>query len=148
MARPRILPDADKLGELRRQGKTYAEIAEMYGVTKAAVHVALTRSHLIEKPRPRYDKMIPWHVKTEHSNSYPLSMLRLAARREAGGTIPAKKAEYLDNWIRRLRRANAVVGYHPDLPDGFYYTEARPGIDTGLIRVPEWVLAEREDQNA
>lgn len=109
----------------------------MYGVTKAAVHVALTRSHLIRNPRPRYDDLIPWHVKTEHSNAYPLAMLRLEARRLRGKPISEAKLKYLENWKRRLKASNAVVGYHPDLEDGFYYTEARPGIDTGLIRIPQ-----------
>jgi hypothetical protein len=136
MGRPRILPDADVLGTLIREGKTYDEIAHQYGVTKAAVHVALTRSNLIRNPRPRYDDEIPWHVKTEHANAYPLAMLRLEARRLRGKKIAPDKLRYLENWKARLERSNAVVGYHPDLPDGFYYTDARPGIDTGLIRVP------------
>lgn len=137
MGRPRILPDADELGTLIRAGKTYQEIADQYGVTKAAVHVALTRSNLIRNPRPRYDDIIPWVVKAEHSNGYPLAMLRLEARRVRGKQLSDEKLRYLENWKRRLKAANAVVGYHPDLPDGFYYTEARPGIDTGLIRVPQ-----------
>ena len=140
MARPRILPDADELGALRREGWTYDQIAERYGVTKSAVHVALTRSGLIENPRPRYDREIPWTVKTEHANSYQVAMLRMAARRGRGVKLRSDKERYLDNWIAQLDANNAVVGYHPDR--GFYYTPRREGIDTGLIRKPNWLIEE------
>jgi len=144
MARPRILPDADVLGTLRREGWTYDQIAERYGVSKSAVHVALTRSNLIETPRPRYEREIPWTVATEHSNMYEVSMLRLAARRDHGAKIRAEKARYLDNWIAQLQRHDAVVGYHPDR--GFYYTKRRPGVDTGLIRKPNWLIEEEVNE--
>ncbi len=141
MARPRSLPDADKLGELRREGKTYMEIAEIYGVTQGAVHVALARSNLIEKPRPRYEAELPWRVKIEHAGSYPAQMLRLAARTARGEKLPVYKERYLENWIKRLDSEDAVVGYSDE--DGFYYTKRRQGIDTGLIRRPQWLI-ERE----
>lgn len=138
MARPRILPDADTLGTLRREGKTYQEIADRYGVSRAAVHVALTRSNLIETPRPRYDREIPWTVKVGFSNAYPLAMLRISARRNAGLAVRADKARYLDNWVSMLQAENAVVAYSPS--KGFYYVARRDNIDTGLIRKPNWLI--------
>ena len=144
MARPRILPDADELGRLRREGWTYDQIAERYGVTRSAVHVALVRSNLIETPRPRYDNEIPWTVSTKHSNTYQASMLRMAARRLHGGKINPARERYLDNWVQHLEEADAVVGYHPDR--GFYYTKRRPGVDTWLVRKPNWVIEKEVDE--
>lgn len=140
MARPRILPDAPELSKLRREGKTYQDIATMYGVTRAAVHVALERSHLIEKPRPRYQGAIPWEVKAEHSSKWPIVQLRRHARREAGGTLTDRETRFLDNWLAKLAEADAVVGYHPD--HGFYYTARRPEDGEGLVRKPDWMIAQ------
>jgi hypothetical protein len=142
MARPRILPDAPELAKLRREGKTYEDIATMYGVTKAAVHVALERSHLIETPRPRYIAEIPWRVKGEHSSEWALVQLRRAARRDAGTALSAREERMLDAWIGRLREQDAVVAYDPDRERGFYYVRRRPGVDLGLIHEPSWVLEE------
>lgn len=138
MARPRILPDADDLGALRRDGKTYQEIADMYGVTVGAVHVALTRSNLIDNPRARHQEEIPWRVKADHAGSYPAQMLRLAARTRKGEELPPYKKRYLENWLKRLAAQDVVVGYHDE--DGFYYTKRRQGVDTGLIRKPQWLI--------
>ena len=140
MARPRILPDAPELARLRQREKlTYEQIATRYGVTRAAVHVALARSHLIDNPRPRYEAEIPWEVKAEHSSAWPLVQLRRAARRARGGQLSERDDRFLDNWLQKLREQDAVVAYHPDR--GFYYTRRRPGVDKGLIREPEWRLS-------
>lgn len=144
MPRPRKLPDADTLHQLRVvQGKTYEEIAETYGVTRAAVHLALQKSGLVQ-PRPRYDKQIPWKVSMAHANETHLSMLRLAARRDAGHKLPPYKERALDAWIKALEEKDAVVdyrrtpwpGYGPDGQGGFALVPRREGVDTWLIREP------------
>jgi hypothetical protein len=143
MGRPRILPDADVLHDLKIvQGLTYDEIAERYGVTRAAVHLALRKSGLVT-PRPRYERHIPWKVAVEHSNSYHLAMLRLAARKEQGEKIPAYKEKYLENWLEALRREDLVIDYARDWAGynqglgGFGTVKRRPGIDNWLIREPD-----------
>ena len=142
MPRPRKLPDADVLHDLRIvQGKTYEEIANAYGVTRAAVHLALQRSNLVT-PRPRYFTEIPWRVSVEHSNNYHLAMLRLAAREKHGLPVPDHKVQYLHNWMDSLRMPReraphgVVVDYHEGYKDGFATVPREPKIDRWLIREP------------
>lgn len=164
MARPRILPDADVLHQLRTTGVapegkvrpvvgpdskpwpaqgpwSYEQIAHAYGVTKAAVHLALSRSQLVT-PRPRYDEELPWLVATEHTSHYLAGMLRLAARQKRGLPIPPRKERYLNNWLENLAKPTSqaplgmVVDYDRDAyPGGFACVPRRPG-EEGLIRKP------------
>lgn len=146
MARPRILPDADELHQLRVvEGKTYAEIAEKFGVTKEAVRLALTQARLT-KPRPRYAEEIPWVVAIEHSNDYRLSMLRTAARLEHGLPVPEYKARYVRNWIENLKRPR------PDAPNGVVIDYDRDFYAEGFAYVPresgdEWLIRRPSDES-
>lgn len=142
MARPNILPGKAELKKLRAKGLTYQQIGDMYGVTRSAVHLALARHDLIEQERPRYEEEIPWQIAPEHRTSYALQMLRLAARARRGDPkLSEKQRRSVASWLRRLELHDAVVGYSPDLDDGFYYVARRPGRDSGLIREPDWAHA-------
>jgi hypothetical protein len=140
MPAPRQLPTSDVLRQLREKGKTYEEIAELYGVTKGAVYWQL-RDAGLAKARPDHSKYIPWTIKTEHAHAKPATMLRLHSRREQGDTIPAVKARMLDKWLAEIREANVVVCYDRTMAPnpasttgGFYYSKRRPEDGDSLVR--------------
>jgi hypothetical protein len=141
MAAPRFVPSDSTLAKWRDEGLTakqiVARIKERDGVEVAVgtIYAALSRAGLTEQIR--YDDYIPWQVRPDHANAFPLVMLRLAARRADGQTLPAEREAKLDRWIARLEEEDAVVAYVRDSADGFHYVHRRPGIDTGLIRVPD-----------
>ncbi len=143
MGAPRRLPDSDELRRLRVvEKKTYGEIAEMYGVTKQAVHLALQQAKLV-KPRPRYEDEIPWRIAMHHATSGVLQNLRNAARLKHGlKTSPPSKERYVRNWLEKLDMPRdgaphgVVVDYDRDYyEDGFAYVP-REESDDWIIRRP------------
>lgn len=141
MAAPRFVPSDSILAKWRDEGLTaqqiVARIKEREGVEVAVgtVYAALSRAGLTDQIR--YVDFIPWQVRSDHANAFPLVMLRLAARRDAGQTLPPEREAKLDRWIARLAAEDAVVAYVKNSADGFHYVPRRPGVDTGLIRVPD-----------
>lgn len=142
MAPPRFTPSDSTLAKWREEGLTVQEmvdrIREREGVEVApgTVYAALSRAGLTEKIR--YPDFIPWSpIRADHVSAYPLVMLRLAARRAYGQSIPPAREKKLDAWIERLHRDGVVVHYSHGTAAGWFYVKARPGIDTGLIRVPD-----------
>ena len=141
MPAQRQLPDTETLKKLRREGWSYADIGETYGVTKGAVYFQLQNAKAT-KARPSYKHLIPWTVRREHQYAHPAMMLRLLGRREAGLEIPDVKGRMLDKWLRELREANVVVCYHPDMipnaaspkAGGWYYASRKPSDGDSLIR--------------
>lgn len=88
--------------------------------------------------RVRYDDFIPWgRISVDHNHAFQLTMLRIGARLEAGKEVRPVDLKRYQNWVAQLKEAGAVVHYEYDSPDGFYYVDARPKIDTGLVRVPD-----------
>ncbi|GAA2426677.1 hypothetical protein [Streptomyces macrosporus] len=83
----------------------------------------------------RDDDLIPWAMKREHRQLYPVMMLRLEARRRAGMAIDEDERKRLDSWKRKLAEENVVVHYDPDTEDGFAYVRREP-TDGDLIRRP------------
>lgn len=84
-------------------------------------------------------EVIPWKVEDEHSHKYEAIRLRQYARRKAGKSFYEKVPGELDAFVRGLEKDDAVVHYDPDTDDGFHIVPRRPGIDTGIVRVPEKV---------
>lgn len=144
MPAPRQLPDNETLKNLRRQGWSYADIAEEYGVTKGAVYLHLQEAGATRK-RPSYKHLIPWTVRSEHQYAHPPMMLRLLGRREAGLQIPPVKERMLDKWLRETKEAGVVVMYHPETPPnpasptvgGWYYAARVEEDGDALIRYEE-----------
>ena len=144
MPAPRQLPTSDVLRQLRQQGKTYEEIAAMYGVTKGAVYWQL-RDAGISRKRPDHKKYLPWKVRTQHAHARPAMMLRLLSRREQGDEIPEVKNRMLDKWLQEIKEADVVVCYHRDMvpnpasptTGGFYYSKRRPEDGDNIIRAVE-----------
>lgn len=143
MPAPRLLPDNDVLLKLRRQGWSYEDIAQEYGVTKGAVYLRL-RAAKATTDRPDYSHLLPWTVRTEHAHARPAGMLRMMGRREAGLPIPPAKERMLDRWLAEVKAADVVVDYDPDYPPnpanpkngGFHYRRRKPEDGDSLVRKP------------
>ncbi|XVU22579.1 hypothetical protein ACQPZJ_35690 [Actinoplanes sp. CA-054009] len=100
-----------------RKTKTYAEIAETYGVTDNGVWRNLNRAGMTVRRR-QYAVDIPWQIRKEHDNLMPLPVLRTKARRDAKWPIDKAAETRLNNFLKMLHDNDAVVGYDWDLgPD-------------------------------
>lgn len=119
MARPQILPNADKLLEMVQAGMTHTEIAQQvaretgYPVSRAAVSVALSRAGLTEE-KPRYAEEIPWRLHGKDLKHYGIRMLRLLGKRRAGEELTPDENTRLTNWLDKLDEEDAVVAYCAD----------------------------------
>jgi hypothetical protein len=91
-------------------------------VSRSTVSAALSRAGLVENQRIRYDKEIPWRVKVEHLTQYPVRMLRLLGRRNAGIELTDDEETRLDSWLQAMKQRKIVVAYSGDI--GFIYVEA------------------------
>lgn len=146
MAAKKLLPDDHVLVALKRQGWTYDEIAQKYGVTRGAVYLRLREAGAVQ-PQGNNRHLIPWVVLEKHTHAVPVEMLRLLARKERGDEIPVRKARMLDKWLERVKEADVVISYEPDYPPnpaspevgGFYYSRRRDADGTNLVRVEEGV---------
>ncbi len=139
MAPPRYVPSDSILEKWKADGLTVPEmiarIKKDSGIEVApgTIYSALSRAGLSD--RIRYEDFIPWSpIRADHSTAYPLVMLRLAARRAAGESLPPEREAKLDRWIARMKSDGVVVHYEHDTADGWFYVPARPGIDEGLVR--------------
>jgi len=130
--------------EVRRwfeEGRTYQWMIEEYRrkyniETVPSMWGNFRRRRGLVRRINRDDDMIPWEVKPEHRWNYHVTMLRAAARREAGLSNNAQAEARLDSWLATLSSGDRVVDYDPDSPDGFSLVPRREGVDTGLIREP------------
>jgi len=129
--RPRLSPDKGQLKKYINQGLTQQQIADAWfeetgvRVTRNAISMAMTSSGLKPaNPRPRYDGNLPWRVKIEHSKAYDARMLRAAARiegkRKKDRLSDPEYKRYI-SWLEQLKENDAVVGYAPNTPQGFFW---------------------------
>ncbi len=161
MGRPQLLPNMKRLLQMRDEGLTQQQIADrvneenrkilgssFHPITRSAVGVAMHREGENGGTRPRYYDELPWSpVKAEHQHDHRQAMLRIWARKNAGDEkIPPRLLKEFESFERRCREHNAVIHYDPD--QGWLAVKARPGIDTGLIRLTDQQIRERglEDQ--
>lgn len=128
MPAKRLLPDNRTLKRWVDSGMTHQEIAAEVErttgvhVSRSTVSAALSRAGLVEHQRIRYDKEIPWRVKSEHLTQYPVRMLRLLGRRNASIELTEDEEARLDSWLKAMKEKNVVVAYSDDI--GFIYVEA------------------------
>jgi hypothetical protein len=128
------------LQTMRENGMTCQEIADELAargtcfVTAKAVNMALLRGGY-DKVQPRYTELLPWKLAAEHHHAHDANMLRLAGREANGRKMTQPERRMYDRWLEQLTAAGAVVHYTRET--GFVWVKARPGIDTGLIRVPK-----------
>ena len=138
----RIVPDKTQMEAYLRAGLSQAQIARQYEedtgirVSRAAIGMAINRYGLSSnKPSFRYEDLLPWHLKPEHTMHTEARLLRLEARRRRGLPLSETDLKWLDSWLKEMREQNAVVTYNPDTEDGFFWVE-RTAEDNDIIRRP------------
>jgi hypothetical protein len=105
-------------------------------VSRSAIAMAMQRADVpAAKPRPRYEDMLPWHVRGEHRLNAQARLLRLEGRRRKGGHLTSRELNWLTTWREELAAANAVIVYEPDTEEGFFWV-VRNDTDTDIIRRP------------
>lgn len=106
-------------------------------VSRSAIAMAMAREGIpAQKPRPRYEDMLPWHVRSEHRMNAQARLLRLEGRRRKGGHLTDRELAWLTTWREELAAANAVIVYEPNTEEGFFWV-VRTDADTDIIRRPE-----------
>lgn len=132
--------------ELRRyteKGLTQAQIAEAWEsdtgvrISRSTVAMALQRHGLTtQRPRPRYEDMLPWTVHEDHRMHWDARMLRLEGRRRRGMKMSDAEKRKLDHWKQELAHKNAVVTYDGATLEGFFWTPKKDD-DDDIIRRPK-----------
>lgn len=106
-------------------------------VSRSAIAMAMSRWDVpAQKPRPRYEDMLPWHVLAEHRLNAQARLLRLEGRRRKGGHLTDRELAWLTTWREELAAANAVIVYDPDTEEGFFWV-VREETDDDVIRRPK-----------
>lgn len=136
----KLLPDIQRLIELREEGMTYKQIAQWVeekthtSVSPASVGSALSRAGKTA-PANRYENHLPWVVRVQHVGAYPARMLRALGRRHAGLPLSELDNQRLDSWLNQMREAHALVAYAPDTEEGFHYVDGDwPEDDIPIVR--------------
>ncbi|WP_405057039.1 hypothetical protein OG474_30425 [Kribbella sp. NBC_01505] len=131
---------------LLADGKTYQEMVdfylEKYGIeTSISMWAGRRRVWGLEDRSAQRDvDIIPWdNIEQRWHWNNKLLMLKVAQRLAAGMEVAEISRSRYEAWLRERTAKNEVVSYEPDNPEdeGFYYRERRPGIDLGLVRVPD-----------
>lgn len=105
-------------------------------VARSTIAMALDRHGLVSvNPRKRYRDLIPWVMRPVHRQHRDVKMLRLECRTRAGLPVGEAEERRLYNWRTELAKAGAVVSYHPETPEGFYWVP-RERTDMDIIRRP------------
>lgn len=118
--------DEEELRKLLRQGKTYPEIARIYGmsvggVQQAVERIGYTRTNL------SHSKFVPWRVTKEHNHTAPITNLRSLSKVAQGLKVPLTKLNTAIRWASRLVDSNLDIDYSRE--SGFFEKPAQE---------PEW----------
>lgn len=136
----KILPD-DLVSRLMCEGKTDGEIVaylrehENISVTRQAI--SAWRRRRGERKRQMAPRAIPWNLRPEHIMSEPARVVRWHARVERGDRLSHDERARYEKALNFLRERDLVFHYDPDTPEGWCLVPRRPGIDTGVVRVPD-----------
>lgn len=138
MSRPYILPEDDRELEtlIRKHGQ--AEVARMFGVTRAAVSAAIRSRKLNIPHRASYKDFIPWVITTAEPTkwAHPVRMLRIYGKQQQGLPVPPEDARRAKEFFDWLREDQLVIDYDPsDADDPWKYVPAEDG-DTHFVRRP------------
>lgn len=141
-----VVPSKNEMERYLARGLTQAQIAQEHGertghkISRSAIAMAIERYGLKSAhPRPRYEELLPWTVREEHSHHWDARMLRLEGRRRAGGSLSDDELRYLTGWLRQLQEQHAVVYYDPETEEGFHWIPREKGHDD---------IVDRPDQGA
>src|SRR5688500_2302177 len=102
MAPPRKTPDKEWLKNHIAKGLTQQEMKELWqeesghNLSRSAIAVAMNRFGLTAgKPRRRYEDMLPWKVKSEHTMNSEARLLWMESRRRKGEALSHRKLKWL-----------------------------------------------------
>ena len=87
--------------------------------------------------RPMVEHAVPWTLRPEHVNTEPARAIRWYRRRELGLPLSDIETTRLDRVVAHLDHAGGVLHYEPTAPQGWVIAPRRPGIDLGIVRVPQ-----------
>lgn len=129
----------DKLtGELVEQGLTDREIVahlrRSRGIRVTRQGVAAWRKRR-GYPVRKILRTTPWELPEQQYSAEPARAIRWFARREAGLPLSSEERRRLEKAEATLAEHDAV--FHWDDEEGWMMVRRRPGIDTGLHRVPD-----------
>jgi hypothetical protein len=139
------------IDELKAQGYSQSEIAEMFGVTRQAVSWHKRTYNGRRTPREEVlEDHFPWEIQGQHRNASPCRRMRDHGEYMVTGGVgmSADKLDRIRSFYRQLRDENAVLEYDPDLPsqpgfclDGGFALRPRVASDRDLlIRVNRYTL--------
>jgi hypothetical protein len=124
MPAQRRLPPRPKLLQLRDQNLTHQQIADMYGVRRQAVTLALKG---VEAPKAR-QRDWPWDVQGRHKTGWlyeAISFYSVAMSKER--PLTERQRQRLAAFMTMVDRlpGDFVVDYYPDTAAGFRLRERR-----------------------
>lgn len=121
---------AERINKMNRESGVNDDLK----ATVNSVAVAFSRNGATT-PRTihRFEDEVPWRVSPEHRDDYNLRQLRTWGRINAGIEKDGRRLAQFKTWERELRAHDGVVDYTPE--GGFEVIKARPGVDTGLVRL-------------
>ena len=149
MARPSKIVDASEVKRWIEEGRTYAwmveEYARKYDIEMSIGAFSTFRyRHGMPRRIPRDVNLIPWKVKDEHSNGYPLWVLRTESRIRGEFEVGSTRLRRLEAWKARMSADGVVIHYDPDTEQGWFLVPRREGVDLDLIREPDKGAAVRK----
>ncbi|WP_406409667.1 hypothetical protein OG923_12705 [Streptomyces halstedii] len=145
----RKIQDKDEVIRWFEEGWTYQEMIDeykrKYGIdTVSSMWGNFRYREGLDRRIARDDELIPWAVKKEHRQPYPIVMLRVEARKRAGLPLDEDKTKRLASWLKMLEDNNAVVHYDPDTEEGWFYVP-REESDDDIIRRPAKKTTQRKN---
>lgn len=133
-------PNATQLRMYLAKGLNQRQVVEAWEkdsgirVSRSTIGMAMKRFGFDSpNPRPRYEDMLPWTVRKEHTMVWDARMLRLESKRRRGEPLTEKEKRVLTQWRTRLEEANAVVVYEPETEEGFFWMQRRAD-DDDIVR--------------
>ncbi len=137
MPRPFTLPEDDRELEdlIRKHGQ--AEVARMFGVTRAAVSAAVRSRKLNIPRRADYSHYIPWVIgPEEHKWHYVRRMLYINAKQKTGAKTTPDEDRRVEEFRNLLDTENLSVVYDGDDDEKPWKLVPREAGDRDYIRPP------------
>lgn len=146
MPAPRKLPKPSEIRRLLDDGRSYAEIAEMYDCpVQSLYNIVADEKKWVPENNPVGWEFLPWWVRPAHLQSDTARLLRFAKTLNEEGRLSHSVIERsVREQLQRLEYNDYVISYHPDTPKsrlekkgGFFFRPRRDGDSPGLMQVPD-----------
>lgn len=139
MAQPKKISDA-QLARLIDEGRTYKEIADMYGLTPSWIYRQARQAGLVSRRQDRlsHKRALPWQVRRQHSAGRIARYLRVLSSTAQGKETSEYDQRVALRWAKEMIRQGLDVDYDESrAPSEFssvggFYSKPRPP------RAEEW----------